>query len=57
MSFETDTPIERRILARSLETLRKHAGMDMVFGGPVHHGAAAMEITDLTGVRTRSAVT
>ena len=56
MSFETDTPIERRILARSLETLRKHAGMDMVFGGPVHHGAAAMEITDLTGVRTRSAV-
>ncbi len=56
LSFESESPIERRVLARSLETLRKHARMDMVFGGPVHHGAAAMEITDLTGVRTRSAV-
>lgn len=55
-TFEANTPIERRILARSLETLRKHAGMDMVFGGPVRHGAVSMEITDLTGVRTRSAV-
>jgi DNA-binding CsgD family transcriptional regulator len=48
-------PIERRLLLRSLESLRTHAGMDMVFGGPVHQGAAAMEITDLAGVRTRSA--
>ncbi|MGW3485331.1 response regulator transcription factor [Rhodococcus indonesiensis] len=55
-SFETNTPIERRILARSLETLRTHAGMDMVFGGPVQRGSVSMEITDLTGVRTRSAV-
>ncbi|OZF57590.1 hypothetical protein CH293_02395 [Rhodococcus sp. 14-2470-1b] len=54
--FEPALPMERRILARSLEQLRRQAGMDMVFGGPVHRGAAAMEITDLTGVRTRSAV-
>ncbi|OZC42516.1 hypothetical protein CH286_25485 [Rhodococcus sp. WWJCD1] len=54
--FEPALPIERRILARSLEQLRRQAGMDMVFGGPVHRGATAMEITDLAGVRTRSAV-
>ncbi len=55
-TFDTTIPVERRILARALEPLRKHAGMDMVFGGPVQRGAVSLEITDLTGVRTRSAV-
>lgn len=55
-TFDANIPVERRILARSLEPLRKHAGMDMVFGGPVQRGAVSLEITDLTGVRTRSAV-
>lgn len=54
--IESDEQIERRVLARALEPLRRHGGMDMVFGGPVRNGAVAMEITDLTGVRTRSAV-
>lgn len=55
-AFEASTPIERRILARSMEILRRQAAMDMVFGGPVRQGAVSMEITDLAGVRTRSAV-
>ncbi|WKX01743.1 LuxR C-terminal-related transcriptional regulator (plasmid) [Rhodococcus aetherivorans] len=55
-TVDTNIPLERRILARALEPLRKHAGMDMVFGGPVQRGAVSLEITDLTGVRTRSAV-
>lgn len=54
-SIHSDSPVERRLLASSLEALRARAGMDMVFGGPVQRGASAMEITDLTGVRTRSA--
>ncbi|MBH0775044.1 helix-turn-helix transcriptional regulator [Nocardia bovistercoris] len=47
-------PIERRVLARDLEPLRRHGRMDMAFGGPVRNGAVAMQITDLAGGRTRS---
>ncbi|TCJ89792.1 helix-turn-helix transcriptional regulator [Nocardia alba] len=55
-SLHPQIPIERRVLARALEPLRQHAGMDMGFGGPVRNGAVAMQITDLAGARTRSTV-
>lgn len=54
MMYDSDVSIERRILARALEPIRKHTAMDMVLGGPVRSGASSMEITDFTGVRTRS---
>lgn len=50
MGFSADN----RVLERSLEVLRQHTHMDMVFGGPVRRLSVAMQITALNGARTRS---
>ena len=55
ITLTPDAPIEARILARWLPTLRERGRMDMAFGGRVRPGGAAMEITELCGAQTTSA--
>lgn len=54
MQFGRDTTAEDKLLARSLETFRTRARMEMVFGGPVARGGTALKITELSGTRTSS---
>lgn len=54
ISHVSDTPFEVRALARTIATLREHARMDVAFGGRALPGGTSLEITEMSGTRTRS---